>query len=111
MLNEKDNSIQSLKKKLKIPSTQLIQGPELSEIEKEKESLNNELTDCKDKLLKFVDKEKQWQKGMALVVESEKTMKEKFDEMERKLQEKEKELQAKEKELEIRIIPPTAESS
>ena len=36
---------------------------------------------------------------MALVVESEKTMKDKFDEKERKLQEKEKKLQDKEKEL------------
>ena len=41
---------------------------------------------------------------MALVVESEKSMKEKFEEMERKLQEKEKEL-------ELSIIPPMARSS
>ena len=50
--------------------------------------MNNELTDYKAKLLKFVDKEKQWQKYMAMVVESEKTVKGKFDEMERKVQEK-----------------------
>jgi len=54
--------------------------------------------------LKFVDKENQWQKDMALVVESEKSMKEKLEEMERKLQEKEKEL-------ELRIIPPMARFS
>ena len=48
---------------------------------------------------------------MALLVESEKTLKIKLDEMERKLREKEKQLQEKEKELEGRIIPPTAESS
>ena len=41
---------------------------------------------------------------MALVVESEKSTKEKFEEMERKLQEKEKEL-------ELRMIPPVAWSS
>ena len=41
---------------------------------------------------------------MALVVESEKAMKEKLEQMERKLQEKEKEL-------ELRIIPPVAGSS
>ena len=97
MLNEKENTIHLLKKKLKIPTTQLIQGPELAEIEKEKESMNNELTDCKAKLLKFVDKEKHWKKYMNMVVESEKTMKQNFDEMERKLQEKEKELHDKEK--------------
>ena len=40
--------------------------------------MNNELTDCKAKFLKFVGKEKQQQKDMALVVESEKTMKGKY---------------------------------
>ena len=54
--------------------------------------------------MKFADKEKQWQKDMALVVESEKSMKEKLEEMERKMQEKENEL-------ELRIIPHVARSS
>ena len=48
---------------------------------------------------------------MTLVVESENTLKIKYDEMERKLQEKERELQDKEKELECRIVPFTAEYS
>ena len=48
---------------------------------------------------------------MTLVVESEKTLKIKYDEMERKLQEKEKHTQGKEKELEGIIVPPTVESS
>ena len=104
MLDEKEKDIQLLKKKILIPATQLIQGPELAEIEKEKENLYNQLTDCQAKLLKFPDKENQWKKYMDLVVESEKSMKEKFEEMERKLQEKEKEL-------ELRIIPPVARSS
>ena len=47
---------------------------------------------------------------MSLVVESEKTLKAKSDELEKKLQKKEKELQEKEKELESRIIPPSTES-
>ena len=47
--------------------------------------MSSELTDCKAKLLKFAEKEKQWQKGMTLVVESEKTPKVKFDELEKKL--------------------------
>ena len=51
----------------------------------EKENLNNQLTDCQAKLLKFSNKEKQWHKDMDLVVESEKSMKEKFEEMERNL--------------------------
>ena len=48
---------------------------------------------------------------MSLVVESQKTLKAKSDELEKKLQEKEKEMQEKEKELESRITPPSIESS
>ena len=74
-----------MKNKILIPATQLIQGPEVFEIEKEKENLYNQFTDCQAKLLKFADKENQWKKDMSLVVESEKAMKEKFEEMKRKL--------------------------
>ena len=48
---------------------------------------------------------------MTLVVESENTLKVKFDELENKLQEKEKELQEKEKYIECIIIAPSSESS
>ena len=82
----------------------MIQRPKSFEIEEEKEKLNNDLTDCKVKILKFANKEKYWEKYMALVVESEKNMKEKFEEMEKKLHDKEKELES-------RIIPTTAQSS
>ena len=99
LLNEKENAIQLLKNNLNILATQLIQASELDEVEKEKEGLSNELTDCKAKLLKFAEKEKQWKIDMTLVVENEKTLKIKYDEMEKKLQEKEKKLQEKEKEL------------
>ena len=79
-----------LKNKLKFPSTQLIQAFELTKIEKEKEDLNGELTDCKAKLLKFAEKEKKWEIDVSHVVESEKTLKDKYEELEKKLQEKEK---------------------
>ena len=72
--------------------------------------MHGKLTNCKAKLLKYAEKEKQWQQDMTLVVESEKTLKVKFDELEKKLQDKEKELQEKEKELECRIIPLSTES-
>ena len=62
LLEEKEKEIHVLKKKLKIPSTQFIQTVELIEFEKEKEALNTELTDCKAKLLKLEEKEKQWEK-------------------------------------------------
>ena len=45
-----------LKKKLKIPSTQLIHTSELTEFEKENEALSTELTNCKEKLLKLEEK-------------------------------------------------------
>ena len=47
-----------LKRKLNIPSTLLIQTSELTEFEKEKEALNTELLDCKARLLKLEEKEK-----------------------------------------------------
>ena len=57
-----------LKKKLKIPSTQLIQTSELMEFEKEKEAFNIELTDCKSKLLKLEEKEKKWEKDTKILI-------------------------------------------
>ena len=72
LLDEKEKEVQVLKKKLKIPSTQLIETSELTGFEKEKEALNIELTDCKAKLLKLEEKEKQWEKDAKLLVESEK---------------------------------------
>ena len=77
-----------LKKKLKIPSTQLISTSELTKFEKEKEVLNIELTDCKSKLLKLEEKEKQWEKYAKLLVESEKDLKAKLVAKEKELQEK-----------------------
>ena len=39
LFDEKEKEVQVLKKKLKIPSTQLIQTSELTEFEKEKETI------------------------------------------------------------------------
>ena len=75
LLSEKENAIQLLKKKLKIPSTQLIQTSKLTEFEKEKEALTVELTDSKARLLKFEENEKQWKKDTRLLVENEKIIK------------------------------------
>ena len=89
-------------KKINIPSIHLIQATKLTDMEKEKETLTGELNDYKAKLLKFAEEKKQWERDMSLLVESEKTLKWKYDELEKKLQEKEKELES-------RIIPPSAE--
>ena len=61
LVDDKEKEIQTLKKKLKIPATQLAQIEELDDFEREKEALNAELTDCKAKLLKIKDKERQWE--------------------------------------------------
>ena len=94
LLSEKENAIQLLKKKLKIPSTQLIQTSELIDFEKEKEALTAELTDCKEKLLKFEEKEKTWEKDIRLRVENENILKSKQAKLEKELKEKNKEQQA-----------------
>ena len=64
-----------LKKKLKIHSTQLIRTSELTEFEKEMEDLNTELIDCKARLLKLEEKERQWEKETKLLKESEEGLK------------------------------------
>ena len=56
LMNEQENAIHLLQKKLNIPSNWLIQVSKLAELEKEKEVLNGELTDCKAKLLKYAEK-------------------------------------------------------
>ena len=56
LLKEKEDTIQLLKKKLKILATQLIQDSKLSELERDKERLNGKLTECQSQLLKFIEK-------------------------------------------------------
>ena len=58
-----------LKKKLEIPTTRLIQTAELTEIEKEKETLSTNLIDCKAKLLRQEEKERQSKKYVELWAE------------------------------------------
>ena len=62
LLKDKDGTIQLLNKKLEIPSARLIQIAELMEIEKERETLNTDLVNCKAKLLIQEGKEVKWKK-------------------------------------------------
>ena len=71
LLDDKEKEIQTLKKKLKIPATQLAQTEELAEFEKEKGKLNAELTDYKAKLIKLEEKERQWGADIQLLKKSE----------------------------------------
>ena len=102
LFNEKEKEVQVLKKKLKIPSTQLIQTSELTEFEKDKEALSNELIDCKSKLLKIEEKEKHWEMDTKILIENEKDLKD-------KLAAKEKELQEKCEEVKNQFIVPSVE--
>ena len=45
LLDDKDKEIQALKKRLRIPGSQLAREDELDEFEKEKEALNSKLVD------------------------------------------------------------------
>ena len=77
-----------LKNKLSILATQLIKTSDLTEIEKEKEDLNTELIDYEARLLKFEEKEKQWEKDAVLWAEKEKDFETKQVEMGKELKEK-----------------------
>ena len=79
---------------MKIPSTQLIQTYELTEFEKEKESLNTKWTNCKVKLLKEA-----------------KLLKESEEDLKARLAAKEKELQEKCEEVENPATIPNVETN
>ena len=72
LLTEKKIAIQLLKRKMKIPFTELIQTSKIMEFEKEKEALTTKFIDFKVRLLKFEEKEKQWEKYGRIWAENEK---------------------------------------
>ena len=102
LLYDKEKEIQALKKKLKIPATQLAQAEELADFEREKEALNSELTDCKAKLLKLEEKGRQWEADIQLLRNSE-------AELKARLAMKESELQRRNTEKELQSIGITGE--
>ena len=71
LLDDKDKEIQALKKRLRIPGSQLAQAQELAEFEKEKEALNSKLAHSQAKLLKLEKKGKQWEADIQLLRNSE----------------------------------------
>ena len=104
LLVDKESTIQLWKKKLKIPATQLIQALELIELEKENDTLNNELNDYKYKILNFVEEKKEWEKDNFLLIENEKVLKQNHGVLE-------KEIEERKKEPEVQIIPPAAQTN
>ena len=61
-------AIEFLKKKLKIPATQLIQASQLTKLEKEKELLTKELNEIKENLLKLIEDKNQWEKERGFLI-------------------------------------------
>ena len=53
LLEEKDNTIQVLKKKLKVPNVEHVQSSELFALQEEKEKVYQEMMDYKGKSLKL----------------------------------------------------------
>ena len=78
MLDDRDKEIQTLKKKLRVPVTQLAQADELDDFKKEKEALKSELIDCKDKLLNLEEKGRQWEADIQLLRNSKAKLKAKL---------------------------------
>ena len=68
LFDEKENEFQMLKKKFKIPSTQLIQTSKLTNFEKEKEALSTELIDFKSKWLNLEEKEKHLERDAKILI-------------------------------------------
>ena len=90
ILVEKESTIQLLKKKLKIPSTQLIQASELTELEKEKDLLFQELNDFKSRLMKLAGEQSQWEKEKDFLIVNIDVLNENQLVLEKEREEKEK---------------------
>ena len=53
LLEEKDNALQVLKKKLKIPSSEHVQSSELLALQEEKDKIHHEMMEYKGKSVKL----------------------------------------------------------
>jgi len=61
LLEEKDNTIQVLKKKLKVPNVEHVQSSELFTLQEEKEKIYQEMMDYKGKSLKLQEEKNKWE--------------------------------------------------
>ena len=61
ILEEKDNTIQVLKKKLKIPNNEHAQSTELFTLQEEKDKVYQEMMDYKGKALKLQEEKSKWE--------------------------------------------------
>ena len=61
MLEEKDNALQVLKKKLKIPSTEHVQSSELLALEEEKDKVHQEMMEHKGRAVELQEEKDRWE--------------------------------------------------
>ena len=61
LLEQKDNTIQVLKKKLKVPNAEHVQYLELFTLQEEKQKFYQEMMDYKGKSLKFQEEKNKWE--------------------------------------------------
>ena len=61
LLEEKDNTIQVLKKRLKIPNSEYAQSPELLALQEEKHIVYQEMMEYKGKTLKLREERSKWE--------------------------------------------------
>ena len=81
ILEEKDNTIQVLKKKLKVHNVEHVQSSELFTLQEEKEKVYQEMMDYKGKSLKLQEEKNKWEVERAkLMAQIVKLKKDKNDE-------------------------------
>ena len=78
----------------------LIQTSEMTKFENKKEALNTKLIYCKEILLKFEEKEKQWERDARLWFEKKKD----FETNQTKLENELKDLKEKDKGQQVQVI-------
>ena len=60
-LEEKDNSLQVLKKRFKIPSTEHVQSSELLTLQEERDRIHQEMMEYKGKTVKLQEEKDKWE--------------------------------------------------
>ena len=60
-MEEKDNTIQVLKKRLKIPNSKHSQSPELLALQEEKDKFYQEMMEYKGKIVKLQEEKNKWE--------------------------------------------------
>ena len=63
MLQEKDNALQVLKKRLKIPGSEHVQSSELLALQEEKDKIHQEMMEHKGRAVELQEEKYKWETG------------------------------------------------